>query len=85
MLEIYKETFIDLLVEQMNDYKRDILKIKENAARGTYVEGLTSVSVISENELLEVLTLGEKNRHVGQTKQNLHSSRSHSLFIIEII
>lgn len=64
MLEIYKETFIDLLVDQYKNYKKD-LKIKESVARGTYVEGLSSVSVISEMELLEVLTVGERNRHVG--------------------
>ena len=42
-----------------------MLKIKESNVRGTYVEGLSSINVISEQELLEVLTMGEKNRHVG--------------------
>jgi hypothetical protein len=66
MLEIYKETFIDLLIDQSQSYKKE-LKIKESSARGTYVEGLSSVSVVSEQELLEFLIIGEKNRKVGMT------------------
>jgi len=59
--------------------------MKESLHRGTYIEGLTTLSVVSEEELLEVLMIGERNRHVGQTKVNSHSSRSHSIFVIEII
>jgi kinesin family member 5 len=33
---------------------------------------------------MEVLMLGEKNRHVNSTKSNKQSSRSHSICIIEI-
>jgi len=98
MLEIYKEKFNDLLIwrptyglTQKVDHLDKIdtegkdLKMKENAHRGTYIEGLTTLSVVSEDELIEVLQLGEQNRHVGHTNVNQHSSRSHSIFMIEII
>ena len=50
----------------------------------TYIEGLTCASVGTYEETIELLMLGERNRHVNSTKSNKVSSRSHSICIIEI-
>lgn len=44
------------------------------------VQGLSHEEVFSFNEALLVLEKGIKNRHIGQTKQNISSSRSHAVF-----
>ena len=78
MLEIYKETLRDLLGPGSE------LKIKQDKRRGIWVEGLTEVCLVCEEEMMEVLTLGESNRTVASTKMNTASSRSHQLFIVEL-
>lgn len=54
MLEIYKEHLFDLLkVERVG------LKIKENPQKGgIYVQGLTTISVDCEEEILDAIKLG---------------------------
>ena len=78
MLEIYKETLKDLLGPGSE------LKIKQDKRKGIWVEGLTEVCLVCEEEMMEVLTLGESNRTVASTKMNTASSRSHQLFIVEL-
>ena len=78
MLEIYKETLKDLLGNSGE------LKIKQDKRKGIYIEGLTEVCVICEEEMMDVLSLGESNRTVASTKMNTASSRSHQIFILEI-
>lgn len=79
MLEIYKETLRDLLSPEPNE-----LKIKENPRRGIFIQGLTEVCVVSEEELLEVISLGEQMRTVASTRLNKVSSRSHQLFMLDV-
>lgn len=79
MVEIYKETLKDLLGSNSE------LKIKQDKRKGIFIEGLTEVYVVNEEETLEVLTMGEANRTVASTKMNNVSSRSHQLLIVEIL
>ena len=79
MLEIYKETLRDLLAPEGAD-----LRIKEDPHKGIYVQGLTEVFVTSEEEMLEVIAIGEQMRTVSATKCNAVSSRSHQLFFLEV-
>jgi kinesin family protein 5 len=78
MMEIYKEKLRDLLNPQSTS-----LRIKESLTKGIYVQGLTEVCVTSEDEMLEVISLGEQMRTVAITKLNPASSRSHQLFVLE--
>lgn len=78
MLEIYKEKLKDLC-----GYGSE-LRIKESRQRGIYVEGLTEIYVINEEEVLGILSMGERNRTVASTKMNKVSSRSHQLFMLEV-
>ena len=79
MVEIYKEALRDLLGS------RGELKIKQDKRKGIYIEGITEIYVVCEEETLDVLAMGESNRTVASTKMNSVSSRSHQLFMVEIV
>lgn len=85
MLEIYKEKLRDLMSSEDSGAAADfILKIKESPGRGVYVEGLTETSIASEEELMDCIDQGEEKRVWGATAQNDVSSRSHTLFILQV-
>mmetsp|Transcript_15157 Transcript_15157/g.14744 ORF Transcript_15157/g.14744 Transcript_15157/m.14744 type:complete len:175 (-) Transcript_15157:1545-2069(-) len=83
MIEIYKETICDLLHDSPEPGPE--LKIKEDPKRGVYVEGITEVCIVNEEEIMEVIYTGETLRHIASTKLNKLSSRSHSICIIEVL
>lgn len=78
--EIYQEELRDLLSK--NHDQR--LEVKENPQRGVYVKDLSEKVVHSPQELDKWMTIGNKNRSVGATQMNEHSSRSHAIFTITI-
>ncbi|KAI3355636.1 hypothetical protein L3Q82_004176 [Scortum barcoo] len=47
-------------------------------------EGCTERFVSSPDEVMDVIHEGKANRHVAVTNMNEHSSRSHSIFLINI-
>ena len=51
---------------------------------GVYIKDLSSFIIQGTEEMKEKLANGRKNRHVGETKMNLDSSRSHSIFTIMV-
>ncbi|EGR34434.1 kinesin motor domain protein, partial [Ichthyophthirius multifiliis] len=80
MLEIYKEQLFDLL----NTNKQN-LKIKENAKEGgLYVQGLTNITVESEQDILDAINLGYSSKQTRETRMNEYSSRSHTIFTINV-
>jgi kinesin family protein 5 len=79
MIEIYMEKIKDLI-----DLDRYNLNVREDKAKGIYIEGLSEHYMASEEEVLEIMRLGSDNRSVAATNMNEHSSRSHSIFIMTI-
>ncbi|XP_077518616.1 kinesin-like protein 64D [Amblyomma americanum] len=79
-LEIYNEEARDLLAKDQNAR----LEVKERPDIGVYVKGLSSCVVKTADELDRIMTLGNKNRAVGATNMNAHSSRSHAMFTITV-
>ncbi|XP_064481967.1 kinesin-like protein KIF3A isoform X2 [Ornithodoros turicata] len=79
-LEIYNEEARDLLAKDQSAR----LEVKERADIGVYVKGLSSCVVKTADELDRIMTLGNKNRAVGATNMNAHSSRSHAIFSITV-
>ena len=65
MIEIYKEMIHDLL-----NPDADMLQIKQDKRRGIYVSDLTEYCVVCEEELLEIMHVGEMQRTVSCTKMN---------------
>lgn len=79
-LEIYMEELRDLL--QPNASKT--LELREHEKLGVYVPNLHSVHCKNVDEMMSVMTHGNKNRTTGRTNMNEHSSRSHAIFMIKI-
>jgi kinesin family protein 3/17 len=80
-LEIYNEETHDLLAANPNKTK---LEMKESSEKGFYVKDLSSFVVSNTGDMQNVMNTGRVNRHVGETKMNRESSRSHSIFTITI-
>lgn len=81
--EIYNEKIHDLLAVKQNSEKVP-LKVREHPTLGPYIVDLTTHSVKSYTELRNFLLLGNRNRVVASTSMNEVSSRSHSIFSIEL-
>ncbi|EPY50295.1 kinesin-like protein Klp3 [Schizosaccharomyces cryophilus OY26] len=79
-MEIYMEKIRDLLSPDYNH-----LTVHENKLQGVYVEGLKTVYVSSEAEAFQVLNQGMSSRAVASTNMNATSSRSHSIFVVEVV
>ena len=79
MIEIYMEKVKDLI-----DCSRSNLNVREDKSKGVYIEDLTEHYAISDEEVMDLMRIGNDNRSVAATNMNEHSSRSHSTVIITI-
>jgi len=79
MLEIYNDNVRDILSPDVVsiDLKRDL-------AGKIQAQGLTKVSVSSLQDVIEVMTRGNRNRSVAATNMNDQSSRSHMVMQVTI-
>ncbi|ALC39330.1 cmet, partial [Drosophila busckii] len=76
-IEIYNEKICDLLNKKNQD-----LKIHESS--GMVNVNCEECIITSEEDMLRLLCLGNKERTVGETNMNERSSRSHAIFRIII-
>eukprot|EP01006_Ploeotia_vitrea_P032771 TRINITY_DN64954_c0_g1_i1.p1 TRINITY_DN64954_c0_g1~~TRINITY_DN64954_c0_g1_i1.p1 ORF type:complete len:990 (-),score=149.13 TRINITY_DN64954_c0_g1_i1:933-3902(-) len=81
MLELYNGKIRDLLGKNT----KKSLDIKENAQHVFYVKDLESRQVTEGPQALEYMEEGIAKREVAATELNADSSRSHSVFTIEIM
>ncbi|KAM6045923.1 LOW QUALITY PROTEIN: kinesin-like protein KIF17 [Theristicus caerulescens] len=79
-LEIYNEDIRDLLGA---DTKQK-LELKEHPEKGVYVKGLSLHTVHSVVQCERIMETGWRNRAVGYTLMNKDSSRSHSIFTVNM-
>ncbi|VDH89906.1 kinesin family member 3A, partial [Mytilus galloprovincialis] len=79
-LEIYNEEVRDLLHKDQNQR----LEVKERPDVGVYVKDLSAFAVNNADDMDRIMTLGNKNRSVGATNMNMHSSRSHAIFSVTV-
>uniref|UniRef100_A0A669BX25 Kinesin-like protein n=1 Tax=Oreochromis niloticus TaxID=8128 RepID=A0A669BX25_ORENI len=77
--EIYLDKIRDLL-----DVSKTNLPVHEDKNRVPYVKGCTERFVCTPEEVMEAIDEGKNNRSVAVTNMNEHSSRSHSIFLINI-
>lgn len=82
VLEIYKEMLYDLLNPERES--KD-LKIKETKDKQIFVSNLTEEYITSIDEFLMLIDQADQYRVVSETGLNKQSSRSHLLFIIEVL
>ncbi|CAG9334348.1 unnamed protein product [Blepharisma stoltei] len=76
-LQIYNEKIYDLL---QDPNRSKALNIRESKIYGIFVEGLAEFVVESTEDCFMLLSKGDRNRAVRQTRFNHHSSRSHTIF-----
>lgn len=79
-IEIYNEEVRDLI----NFHPSNRLELKEHPEKGVYVAGVEKRPVSSVEQITKLMEQGAGNRSVGATLMNADSSRSHSIFMVEI-
>lgn len=79
MVEIYMEKIRDLI-----NPDKDNLKIHEEKGKGVYMADIEERYIADENEVYELMKLGNSNRAISATLMNAESSRSHSIFILTV-
>jgi kinesin family protein 5 len=79
MIEIYMEKIKDLV-----DPTKVNLNVREDKQKGIYIEDLTEHYCSNEEEVLDIMKVGADNRAIAATNMNENSSRSHSIFIMQI-
>ena len=77
--EIYNETVNDLI-----DTTKKNLEIREAPNKGIFVNNLSEITVTNVEKAMQILNKGENNRIIAETKLNEKSSRSHTIFKINI-
>ena len=78
-MEIYNERVRDLL-----DVGNEFLKVHETPGRGVYVHGLAEEQINSTEDVYAMLEVGGRHRSIAATRMNERSSRSHTLFVLQV-
>lgn len=77
--QIYNEVIHDLLAPVNTN-----LKLREHQTTGVYIEGVKKEVVVSMEHIMSLIATGEAQRHVGATNFNAESSRSHTIFQMNV-
>ncbi|XP_078332438.1 kinesin-like protein KIF27 isoform X4 [Crassostrea virginica] len=80
-IEIYKEELQDLLDIET---PAGNLHVREDDKGNTVIIGAKEVECESLDDVMSLLESGSAVRHTGSTQMNEHSSRSHSVFTVNI-
>jgi len=89
-IQIYNEKIYDLLdfssLDQLSNENNKInsLKLKTDKTIGLIIDGANELRAPSYNDIFDILESGETNRKIRQTNKNNMSSRSHTIFMINI-
>ena len=78
-LEVYREKIRDLLCDGSDD-----LRVREDPQYGFRVEGLEEIPVTNAADIRRVFNEGQFRRQVAGTDMNEQSSRSHTIFTIQL-
>lgn len=95
-LQVYNEKIYDLLaishgalphllqqsraqVKGGENFLKELM-IREDKQLGVYVQGLSAAPVTTAEECLQLLERGQSNRATSETRANVNSSRSHTIF-----
>jgi kinesin family protein C2/C3 len=78
LLEVYNEEIRDILIES-----HEKLDIRQGEF-GNFVPGLTTVTVTCLQNVIDLLSVADRNRSSASTNMNEHSSRSHMMLTVNI-
>ena len=76
-VQIYNEKLFDLFQDKESSRP---LVIREDKLYGVFVEGVSEYVVTHAEDCFTLLRRGERNRITRQTRSNIKSSRSHTMF-----
>ncbi|KAK5648918.1 hypothetical protein RI129_003810 [Pyrocoelia pectoralis] len=82
-MELYQEMLYDLLTSKSRE--QSVVEIREDSKGSIIIPGLTTETVTSSAQALDMLLKGSKGRVTGSTNMNTQSSRSHAIFTINIL
>jgi len=80
-MEIYNENVRDLLANPSSGF----LRVREHPRQGVFVSNLTTISVNKFEDIMSLISVGDKNRTVASTQLNTHSSRSHAIVTLTVL
>lgn len=84
-IELYNESLRDLLSDE-DDTKLQLFENEKNATNGSLsVKGMQESYINSASAGIELLQLASQKRQVAATKCNDFSSRSHTIFTINVL
>lgn len=91
-MELYNDNLVDLYWILDNGKQKGghgaleppRLDIKQDAKKMVFIRNAVLKEANSPDELMDLFTAGNLERHVGATKMNAESSRSHSIFAIMV-
>ncbi len=86
-VELYLDTIVDLLYILDNKGSKEEppkLDIKLDSKKMVYISNCTIKEAADASQLMNLFNRGNSERHVGATKMNADSSRSHSIFAVLI-
>mmetsp|Transcript_13307 Transcript_13307/g.24665 ORF Transcript_13307/g.24665 Transcript_13307/m.24665 type:complete len:944 (-) Transcript_13307:42-2873(-) len=85
----YYQIYLDSHIQDLLEPKRGQLHIRIAERHKTnkphQIEGLSRHRVTSVAQVLELLDLGDRNKVMAHTSMNASSSRSHSIFSVELV
>lgn len=61
------------------------MKLREQKDGSLIVVGANTVTVTCPEDIFELLMVGQRHRAVASTQINERSSRSHTIFVVEVI
>ncbi|CAX44129.1 kinesin-like protein, putative [Candida dubliniensis CD36] len=82
-IEIYNEAIVDLLNPKVDPDTKHEIKHDDIAGKTT-VTNVSTIDIKSPEQAITILNQANKKRSTAATKSNDHSSRSHSIFIIDL-
>uniref|UniRef100_A0A8C2XEN3 Kinesin-like protein n=1 Tax=Cyclopterus lumpus TaxID=8103 RepID=A0A8C2XEN3_CYCLU len=77
-----KVSYFEIYMDKIRDLLDGFFTAQVNVC--SFTQGCTERFVTSPEEVMDVIDEGKANRHVAVTNMNEHSSRSHSIFLINI-
>ena len=83
-VEIYQDTFIDLLADKDDPPPAEGLALAEEKSGATYVKNARSVPIDGEQEALTLVFAGQNNRHIENHELNRNSTRGHAIFTLAV-
>lgn len=81
-LEIYNERVVDLLGQ--GPLALANLQIRDDSDFGTKIIGINCPAILSKDDLLQLIKLGDAKRKTSSTDYNIRSSRSHAIVQIRL-